>query len=353
MNTTELLVHASRRSGKSVGKITRDVFRLNRGKGKLSLQEYVTWELYDDRFSTEDKDQFISNRLHWPITYECSDRTWDAATEDKFLADTIFRTGGVPVPDTMAVIDKSLRYYGNTEKISNTDELRDFLTQSGSLPLFGKVLRGICSFGAFHITGADETNIYLKNQDPVTYGTFLDDLVGETPYLLQRIVNNHSAIADLCSATATVRIVSMVRQEDVFFPLAVIKLPGAGNIADAFWRPGNVCCNVDPSNGQILNITSSDGPILVRNKTHPESGRDLIGEFLPDWDELIEISTRAARLFSPVRYQSLDVALSDTGPVVIEINTGGGFDLPQNASGVGMLTDEVRDFFRDCGSKRV
>ena len=35
--------------------------------------------------------------------------------------------------------------------------------------------------------------------------------------------------------------------------------------------------------------------------------------------------------------------------MLIEINTGGGYDLPQLASGKGFLTGEVRKFFRDCG----
>jgi len=353
LSPSELLAHAARKSGKSVGKITRDWWRLRRGKGKISLQEYVTWQLYDDRFSVEDKDRFISNNLHWPITYECCDRSWDAATEDKYLADTILRGSGVPVPETLAVIDKTQRHYGDIIKISNADALRDFLTSEGALPLFGKVLRGICSFGAFHLTGADKTHIHMKNQDPVTYNEFMYKLIGVTPYLLQRIVHNHPEINDLCSATATVRMVTMVRGEDIFFPLTSIKIPSGGNIADAFWRPGNILCNIDPASGKFLTITTSDGPDLIRHDAHPVTGRKLIGEALPDWDSLLEISTRAARLFTPVRYQSLDVALSDKGPVVIEINTGGGFDLPQNASGVGMMTDEVRQFFRDCGSKRV
>ena len=34
------------------------------------------------------------------------------------------------------------------------------------------------------------------------------------------------------------------------------------------------------------------------------------------------------------------------GPVLIEVNTGGGFDLPQLASGRGFLTDEVGDFLQ-------
>ena len=356
LSFSELLVHASRKSGKSVGKITRDWWRLHWGKGKLSLLEYITWQVYDDRFSQKEKEQFISTAVHWPLTEDSCDRTWDAATEDKFLADTILRAHGLPVPETVAVIDHSIRHYGDTPKLSSVHELRDFLTQEGNLPLFGKALRGIGSFGVIHISGADDTHIHLKSMDSVTYEDFLNNLIGDTSYVLQRIVQNHSAIDEFCSATATVRLVVLVREKenDVRFPLAAFSIPGGGNIADAFfWRSGNACCNVDPANGELQNIITSDGPDLISNDIHPETGADIIGMKLPHWDRLLEIATQAAKLYAPVRYQSLDIALTDEGPVIIEINTGGGFGLPQNASQKGMMTDEVRQFFRDCGSKRV
>lgn len=354
MTAAQLLVHASRKSGKSVGKITRDWWRLRRGKGKLSLLEYVTWQVYDDRFSQEEKERFVSTAVHWPLTSDSCDRTWDAATEDKFLADTILRAHGLPVPETVAVIDRTIRIFGDTPKLATPDELRAFLTKEGNLPLFGKALRGIGSFGVIHISGADETHIHLKSMDSVTYEDFLKTVIGDTSYVLQRVVQNHSMIDDFCCATATVRLVTLVRENDVRFPFAAFSIPGGGNIADAFfWRSGNACCNLDPTNGEILNIITSDGPDLISNDTHPETGADIIGMKLPHWDKLLETATFSAKLFAPVRYQSYDIALTDEGPVIIEINTGGGFGLPQNASGVGMMTDEVRDFFRECGSKLV
>ena len=45
----------------------------------------------------------------------------------------------------------------------------------------------------------------------------------------------------------------------------------------------------------------------------------------------------------------MDVAITPRGPVLIEINTGGGFDLPQLASGRGFLTGDVVEFFAECG----
>ena len=49
----------------------------------------------------------------------------------------------------------------------------------------------------------------------------------------------------------------------------------------------------------------------------------------------------------------MDIAITADGPVLIEINTGGGFDLPQLASGEGFLSDEVANFFRACGFNGV
>jgi hypothetical protein len=49
----------------------------------------------------------------------------------------------------------------------------------------------------------------------------------------------------------------------------------------------------------------------------------------------------------------MDIALTSDGPMLIEINTGGGFDLPQLASGRGFLTDDVCEFFRTCGYDKV
>jgi hypothetical protein len=49
----------------------------------------------------------------------------------------------------------------------------------------------------------------------------------------------------------------------------------------------------------------------------------------------------------------MDIAIAEDGPLLIEINTGGGFDLPQLASGEGFLTDEVRSFFRSCGYQKI
>ena len=65
--------------------------------------------------------------------------------------------------------------------------------------------------------------------------------------------------------------------------------------------------------------------------------------------DVIGLAFACSEIFAPVRYQSVDVAITPDGPMLIEINTGGAFDLAQLANGRGFLTDEVQEFFRECG----
>ena len=89
------------------------------------------------------------------------------------------------------------------------------------------------------------------------------------------------------------------------------------------------------------------------HETHPATGTPLVGETLPEWDRVLDLARTCAPIFAPLRYQSMDIAITPEGPLLVEINTGGAFNLPQLASGRGFLTDPVREFFRDCGYPKV
>lgn len=71
------------------------------------------------------------------------------------------------------------------------------------------------------------------------------------------------------------------------------------------------------------------------------------------WDQVPDLARACAPIFLPIRYQSMDIAIAPAGPMLIEINTGGSFTLPQFASGRGFLTDKVREFFREYGYAKV
>lgn len=346
--------HAQKTSGRRPIDLAREFFRLSRGRGKLTWHEYVQYGVYDKtRHGPEDQSRFLTNTLHWPITHVCCDMTWQATTEDKWLCSHILARSAIRVPETLAVIDKTERTYPGTHKISTARQLRDFMTAQDALPLFGKENRGICSFGAFLAQDADEKAILLKGEGWLGYDDFMDQFVGETPYVLQQLESNHGFLNRYTDSLATVRVCVLNSKDGVRIPFAILKLPSRDNLADSFWRPGNLACNLDVQSGKILSVRSKDRFGTADHELHPDCGEPLIGETVPMWDRLLEMVQLCAPIFQPVRYQSMDIAVTQEGPVMIEVNTGGGFDLPQLASGEGFLTDDVCDFFRSCGYAKV
>ena len=294
--------------------IAREFFRLNRGAGRLSLAEYVQFGLYDKtRYSPAEQAEFLSLSLHWPITHVCCDMTWQATTEDKWLCSHILARSEVRVPQTLAVIDKSDRHYPGTHKISSAAGLKDFMTAGARLPLFGKENRGICSFGVFLAQEADATGMVLKGQERINYDVFMEKFIGDTPYLLQEIQRNHAFFDRYTDNLATVRVCILVTKAGVKIPFCVLKLPSRDNVADSFWRKGNLACDIEIDSGKIRTARAKDPLQTVDYTAHPETGAALIGEVVPMWDKVLDLARTCAPIFAPLRYQSMDIAITPRG----------------------------------------
>jgi hypothetical protein len=350
---SEFFRYAARHAKKSPLEIVKEFWHLARGDGRLSLSDYFLYRLFDDRrFSMADKQTFISDELHWPISGRCNDPSWKGLTEDKWISYKFMGACGIPTPTTLAVIDTTKREFSHTPKITNPSELRQFLLTQADFPLFVKSNTGMGSFGAFVIAGVDNNLIIREHAEPISCAAVFSEVVGKYTYLIQTFIRNHRDIEPLSPYCATIRTINMVRSgTSVLTPRALIKIPGRSSIADNYWRDGNVIANIELETGIISRAVIGKGISMKELSEHPDTKEPLIGRTIPFWKELRALNEACALLYAPVRYNSLDIAVTNDGPAVIEINTGGGFDLPQLASGKGLLTDEVREFFASCGWK--
>lgn len=229
--------------------------------------------------------------------------------------------------------------------------LKDFLTGLNAYPVFAKSNAGLGSFGAFMIAGVDGDRVLLEQSEPMTFDELFQQRIGKRPFLLQAFIQNDPVIAAFSKYLATVRVVNMVKPDRVWTPFALLKIPSGQSVADNYWRSGNLLANLDVDTGVIRRVVRGKGVALEELTDHPDTGQKLVGLALPHWHRLRELNEACARLFAPLRYHSLDVALTPEGPVIVEVNIGGSFVLPQIGSGRGLLNDEVLDFFRSCGCR--
>src|SRR3546814_13202773 len=76
---------------------------------------------------------------------------------------------------------------------------------------------------------------------------------------------------------------NQVTGDRIATPFTLFKIPGGANIADNFWRAGNLLANVDPENGTILRVLRGRGPSMEEFQQHPVTGQQLVGTRLPHW----------------------------------------------------------------------
>lgn len=348
---TRYLTQAVVRSGRSPLALAREYLRLSRGRGRLTLPEYVQYGVYDASMGADDKSRFISEALHWPMVRRCNDVTFEAATEDKWLCTELLQRAGIPAPALLAVVDTAGRTFPGTRTVRSARDLRDLVMShcGGGSTLFFKPNRGLASFGAFVVTAAEADRLHIAGEGWMSHDACLGELIGGEPYVVQRTLANGPSLRRYADALATVRVYMLRADDRVVLPFAALKVPAPGEVADNHWRPGSLACDVDPATGRIATARSKDEFGTTAHAVHPDTGAALVGETLPSWDRIKDLARECSGVFAPTRYASVDVAVLADGPAIVEVNTGGAFNIPQLTRGRGFLTDEVLDFFRSCG----
>ncbi|MGX0901894.1 hypothetical protein ACSSV8_000451 [Roseovarius sp. MBR-79] len=342
----EFLTFAAKRSGLSPLHLGRDYMRHARSGRGIEITDYVNHQLWDKAMHPGDTaDRFVGANTNWPISHSVNSRTWWAATEDKFMMQTILASAGIAMPRTLGVIDlHSARLYPGVTRITTPEALRELVLGHPPASLFAKTLDGMIGRGALVIEAATDTHLTVSGRAPVTWAQAIDTIFGTTCYLIQERIENHASLAPFCSGVPSVRLPAFITGDRVEAPMAALKLPRAGNVTCAYWRKENLACGIDPETGQINRVAGHDGPVTAALPDHPDRP-GLLGLQLPFWDEVRAMHDEAVRVFGAIPYQSTDIAITPTGPVLIELNYAGSFDILQNATGKGFLQPEVRRFF--------
>ena len=351
-NLGAMLSIAAKESGRSPWSIGLDFRKLRKKQGKLRFYEYLLYGLFDkEKWSDAEREAFISGHIHWPIVNTCNNTEWKAVTENKWLSSVYLKQNDIPIPQSKAVFDRGVQLYPDVPKLQNGEDLMRFFQSDVDGPVFAKPIGGMWSAGAFRISGHTETHVTIDGKGEMTYADLAEKAIGKRPYLFQDCLRPHAFFDGLTDAIATVRCVNVIHNDRLTVPHTLLKLPQMGNIADNFWRAGNVLCDLDPETGTVRGLVISKNGRRQALDALPENDRTLIGEALPHWQELKALNERVALLHSANRFGSTDIALTQTGPVIVEVNNGCAFELVQMATGQGLLDQPMLAFFRDCGVK--
>lgn len=169
---------------------------------------------------------------------------------------------------------------------------------------------------------------FVLDGEPVTEATLCRELSQLSGYLVTEFVEQHAYADGLYPHAAnTIRILTLWddRQEDLFVPMAVQRIGTERSRPIDNCSAGGLTAEIDLETGELGRAAQyplwKDG--IPWYEEHPDTGAQMEGTRIPDWDAVRSTITGIARENTNIPAIGWDVLLDESGePVVIEANTG-------------------------------
>ena len=277
-------------------------------------------------------------------------RDWLGVINDKLAFNALFGSYGMPVVKLKALYHTDFVPPGYNP-LRSADDIRTFLRNPDSYPFFSKPVRSSLSLGSASVVGYDEATDKLKflSGKQVAAADFIDDIITnfEGGYLFQERVKPHDEVRALCGErAATVRVYTLngPRGPEIF--RAAWKIPGGKNAADNFWRKGNILAAIDMKTGIVTRAVTGMAVEQIELQAHPDTGRQLVGTKVPNWETICNLALVAARILPDIRCIGWDIVPTDEGGTIIEGNPRPDFKLVQMAEGRGIQDEQMDEFIK-------
>jgi hypothetical protein len=347
-------IAAAARSSWTSEALEQDMIMLGQGPGRITPHEYFYYRMFDRALPRDQRWRFIGRSALAGCHAAAIDLDEAAVVHDKAAFYARMAGSGLPIPRTLAVYASAARGIA-ADRLHNRDALIAFLKQPSHYPLFLKPAIGMYSVGAVGLDCIEDGRIRLapgETASPDQVSDFIEQLgeqMGAGGFLIQERLRPPATFAAAFGATLpTVRLMVLLAAGGAEIESAVLRIPSPRNCADNYWRPGNMLGALD-EDGVILRVISGVAADTSELASHPDTGAALIGLGVPQWDAVTALALRAAPMFPGIRTQSWDIALTERGPLVLELNPGGDLNLHQLAYRRGALSDRYIAHLAGCG----
>lgn len=143
-------------------------------------------------------------------------------------------------------------------------------------------------------------------------------------YIYQSFAYNHPDIIDLQGSDycGTIRYVVYQQGEKNLLPVAASIQLNGGKITDHMINGGSISASIDLTNGKLSSLGLDHQGKLYEN--NPLSGKKIRGFQIPFWKELLALVEKTCYVYPELPLIAFDIAITEAGPVLLEINAGCG-----------------------------
>lgn len=312
-----------------------EMAQLRRPPNRLTSAEYDMYKLAG--LSWEEKSAFLGTNAGTAINSN-NDLRAQYLTLDKLITYGILRFHQFPFPEIKAIAHPT-RHFPGAVSLRSANEIAAYLETQAEFPIFMKPIAGNAGAGSIWVEACANGVLQLRNGKTVSIKEYFERWLSREGILLQVAARPHPEIASRFGPRlATARVVVLMSSSGPIVHRAVLRIPVGQNMIDNFQHgaSGNLLGAIDIDTGIMSNVIGKRKTTLETIPAHPDTGEQIIGSTVPDWQQAKEMCIAAAPLFPGIKYQSWDIAFTDQGPQTMEVNSGGDVDVLQLASGRGI-----------------
>lgn len=318
-------------TGKSLSEQTLEMRQLAASEGRIQVEEYYEYGLYDDRLFDEAARAAFVGKPAWAIMAR---RFNEGATRDpgydRVRALSYLSRKGAPVPLIYAIYQNEPSPNCQTEVISDADALGEFLRRRVTFPFVGTPVRLGTHGAPVTVHGYDKLLdcLILADERRVPVITFINAVRrhGDSGYVFEEAHRPYPSLMPVCGAhVTTVR--AMVFKDDETYRIVrpIWIMPCTNTPQNLIGRQGNLVARLSPNSGVASGSMWQRGTVTDMVPHHPDTGAAIDNTPIPNWKQVTGLIRQYAAAFPRHGIQRWDVALTDRGPVVVWV--GGQADI--------------------------
>ena len=300
--------------------IIRDYKALHKFKG-ITTEEYYQFEF--ERRDKEFRDSFLGlNEQRYYLDYLNPIKYYTLA-RNKYIAHKMLEDTGVRKSELYCYYQPEARYVSENECASDLKGVLHILKAKGVQSCVIKSTESSHGDNVWVINGID----YKDDDAELTRfdgnKLFLSSVLGVEALIFESVVHQTKQFAAFNeSSVNTVRFMTTLYPDGSVKIIATfIKIGRAGRCVDNAGGGGNVDVCVDIETGEVKYAIQYDGWRKIKEiDTHPDSGSQLNGVVIENWKVIKEEVKRFQQAFPYCKAAGWDIAITDDGPVIIEVN---------------------------------
>lgn len=295
------------------------------------ISDYYRFQFYKGDKSWEEKSRYVSfeGSMYWP--YEKNSLEYQLFFTNKYLQKSVFQGLHLPTPELVATI-------GDNFQIRTREQL-DSLLKSITYDIVLKPVNGTYGCNVLVLSRCGDHvqcrgNVYSTAEIWEHINSQLH--IG---YLVEKKASNCSCISSIFPGCLnTFRVVTINFQEEGWYPLVCYLKIGQGQSQVDNAMAGGIVMIFDASGTAIRTFDCGQHKFISR---HPDTGAELLGFHFDHYREIIDFALGASNKFGFLGTIGWDIASTEEGPLIIEANGAWGAEGIQQATGKGLITDEL------------